>query len=224
MTVLGLIPARGGSKGIPGKNLAFVAGRPLLAWTCAAATESTRLDRVVCSTDSEEIAAAAAACGVEAPFRRPADLSGDETPMLDVVRDALGRFEDVSVVVLLQPTSPLRTAAHIDEAVERLAATGADSVVSVVEVPHAFTPGSVLRLEGDRLLPFEAGPPPTRRQDKLKLYARNGPAVLVVRADVVAGGSLYGEDCRPYPMAKLESLDVDDADDLALVDLLLRSR
>ena len=224
MTVLGLIPARGGSKGIPGKNLASVAGRPLLAWTCAAATESARLDRVVCSTDSDEIAAAAAACGVEAPFRRPAELSGDETPMLDVVRDALARFEDVSVVVLLQPTSPLRTAAHIDEAVELLEATGADSVVSVVEVPHAFTPGSVLRLEGDRLLPFEAGPPPTRRQDKPTLYARNGPAVLVVRADVVAGGSLYGDDCRPYPMAKLDSLDVDDADDLALVDLLIRSR
>jgi CMP-N-acetylneuraminic acid synthetase len=224
MTVLGLIPARGGSKGIPGKNLALVAGRPLLAWTCVAATESTRLDRVVCSTDSDEIAAAAVACDVEAPFRRPADLSGDETPMLDVVRDALGRFEDVSVVVVLQPTSPLRTAAHIDEAVERLEATGADSIVSVVEVPHAFTPGSVLRLEGDRLLPFDTGPPPTRRQDKPTLYARNGPAVLVVRADVVAGGSLYGDDCRPYPMTKLESLDVDDADDLALVDLLIRSR
>lgn len=224
MTVLGLIPARGGSKGIPGKNLAPVAGRPLLAWTCAAATESARLDRVVCSTDSDEIAAVAAACDVEAPFRRPAKLSADETPMLDVVRDALARFEDVSVVVVLQPTSPLRTAAHIDEAVERLEATGADSVVSVVEIPHAYTPGSVLRLEGDRLLPFEAGPPATRRQDKPTLYARNGPAVLVVRANVVGGGSLYGDDCRPYPMSKLESLDVDDADDLALVDLLIRSR
>ena len=112
MTVLGLIPARGGSKGIPDKNLAPVAGRPLLAWTCAAATESARLDRVVCSTDSDEIAAAATACDVEAPFRRPAELSGDETPMLDVVRDALARLEDVSVVVVLQPTSPLRTAAH----------------------------------------------------------------------------------------------------------------
>ena len=211
-------------RGSRGKNLALVAGRPLLAWTCDAATGSVRLDRVVCSTDSDEIADAAASCGVEVPFRRPVELSGDETPMLDVVSDALTRLEDVSVIVVLQPTSPLRTAAHIDEAVERLQATGADSVVSVVEVPHAFTPGSVLRLEGDRLLPFEAGPPPTRRQDKPTLYARNGPAVLVVRAEVVAGGSLYGDDCRPYPMQKLESLDVDDADDLALIDLLIRSR
>ena len=103
--------------------------------------------------------------------------------------------------MILQPTSPLRTAAHIDEAVELLEATGVDSIVSVVEVPHAFTPSSVLRLDDDRLLPFEAGPPPTRRQDKPTLYARNGPAVLVVRAEVVAGGSLYGDDCRPYPMA-----------------------
>ena len=117
--------------------------------------------------------------------------------MLDVVRDALTRFEDASVVVVLQPTSPLRTAAHIDEAVEQLEATGADSVVSVVEVPHAFTPGSVLRLEGDRLLPFEAGPPPTRRQDKPTLYARNGPAVLVVRAEVVAEARCTGTTAAP---------------------------
>jgi CMP-N-acetylneuraminic acid synthetase len=170
MRTLGVIPARGGSKGIPGKNLRLLAGRPLLAYTADAARGSRRLSRVVLSTDDEATAAAGRSLGLEVPFLRPADLAADDSPMLPVLRHAVEALSasgfEADAVVLLQPTSPLRRAEHIDAAIELLEATGADSVVSVVEVPHQFNPVSVMTLEGDRLKPFVPGPLVTRRQDK----------------------------------------------------------
>jgi CMP-N,N'-diacetyllegionaminic acid synthase len=224
MDVLGLIPARGGSKGIPRKNLAPLAGRPLLAWTCEAALTATSLTRVVVSTDDDEIAAEARRNGVEAPFRRPRELARDDTPMVDVVGHALGTVGDPGAVVLLQPTSPLRRAAHIDGAVELWLSTGAETVVSVVAVPHNFTPASLMRLEGDRVRPLGDGWGPLDRGQKETLYARNGPAVLVTRPDVVRGGSLYGEDVRAYVMSAADSVDVDGPEELALAELYLSSR
>lgn len=223
MDVLGLIPARGGSKGIPRKNLAPLGGRTLLAWTCDTAREAESPTRVVVSTDDDEIAAEAARCGVEV-LRRPAALASDSTPMLDVVAHALDELGEPDAVALLQPTSPFRRAEHVDAAVALLRESGADTVVSVVEVPHRFTPASLMRLDGTRLLPYGDGVGPLRRQDKERLYARNGPAVLVTRAAVVRAGTLYGDDVRPYVMAERDSLDVDGPDDLALAELLLRGR
>ena len=198
----------------------------MLAWTRQGlrSAASTRLDRVVCSTDSEEIAAAARSFGVEAPFIRPAELARDDTPMLDVVRHAIAELNNPDVLVVLQPTSPLSRATHIDAAVEQLETTGADSVVSVVEIPHAYTPGSVLRLDRTGCSRIRSHRTPTRRQDKPTLYARNGPAVLAYALEVVAARLAVRGRLPAYPMAKLESLDIDDADDLALADLLLRSR
>lgn len=226
MRTLGVVPARGGSKGIPGKNLRPVAGRPLLAYTADAIRESRRLTRAVVSTDDPAIADAARELALDVPFMRPSDLARDETPMLPVLQHALEalRPEGYDAVVLLQPTSPLRRGTHIDEAVALLEETGADSVVSVVEVPHQFSPVSVLRLEDGRLRPYQDGALPTRRQDKPRVYARNGPAVLAVRAGVLAGGSLYGADSRPLLMAVHDSYDIDSSDDLALVELLLARR
>jgi CMP-N,N'-diacetyllegionaminic acid synthase len=128
------------------------------------------------------------------------------------------------VIVLLQPTSPLRRAEHIDAAVDLLEQTGADSVVSVVEVPHQFNPVSVMRLDDGRLRPYEERAAVTRRQDKPLLYARNGPAVLAVRTRVLEAGSLYGDDCRPYVMPAADSLDIDTPDDLRFVELVLTTR
>jgi CMP-N,N'-diacetyllegionaminic acid synthase len=225
VTVLGVVPARGGSKGIPNKNLALLAGRPLLAYTAEAVRVSRRLSRCIVSTDDERVAEAARSLGLEVPFLRPSELASDDTPMLPVLRHAAReiarRGSPVDVVVLLQPTSPLRRAAHIDAAVDLLESTGADSVVSVVEVPHQFNPVSVMRLEAGRLLPFVDGPPVTRRQDKPRVYARNGPAVLAVRVRVLEAGSLYGDDCRPLIMTASESIDIDGPDDLALAELML---
>jgi CMP-N,N'-diacetyllegionaminic acid synthase len=228
MQVLGIIPARGGSKGIPNKNLAPIAGRPLLAYTADAVRGSTRVTRVIASTDDPEIASAARALGVDVPFMRPASLAADDTPMLPVVQHALAAMRDAGfaadAVALLQPTSPLRRAEHIDAGIELLERSGADAVVSVVEVPHQFNPVSVLRLSGDRLEPFLDGPLVTRRQDKPRLFARNGPAVLVVRALVIERGSLYGDDCRALVMTAEDSLDVDTPWDAALVEAVLSMR
>jgi CMP-N-acetylneuraminic acid synthetase len=229
MQVLGIIAARGGSKGMPNKNLRLLAGRPLLAYTAGAAQASRRLSRVIVSTDDPAIADAAQALGLDVPFMRPAGLAADDTPMLPVLQHGLAELARAGfaadAVVLLQPTSPLRRAEHIDAAIDLLESSGADSVVSVTEVPHQFNPVSVLRLDDEaRLTPYLAGPLVTRRQDKPRLFARNGPAVLAVRAAVVAGGSLYGNDCRALVMSARESVDIDTVDDLEMVELLMMKR
>jgi CMP-N-acetylneuraminic acid synthetase len=225
MRVLGVVPARGGSKGVPQKNLRLLAGRPLLAYTADAARASRRLARVILSTDDPAIADAGRALGLDVPFMRPGDLAADDTPMLPVLQHAVrelarGGF-DADVAVLLQPTSPLRRAEHIDAAVDLLESSGADSVVSVTEVPHQFNPVSVMALEDGRLTPFAAGPPILRRQDKPRVFARNGPAVLAVRVTTLDRGSLYGEDCRALVMSAEESVDIDSAADLEYAEFLM---
>jgi CMP-N,N'-diacetyllegionaminic acid synthase len=219
MEVVALIPARGGSKGIPRKNLAPLGGRPLLAWTVDAARESRSITRVVVSTEDDELAEAARGLGAEV-LDRPPELAADETPMQSVIAHALEELAAVpEVLVLLQPTSPLRRAEHVDEAVDLLLASGADSVVSVVKVPHRYRPGSLMALDGERLVHL-ADDHAATRQEKPLVYARNGPAVLVLRPDRI-GTDLYGGDCRPYVMGARESLDVDEPFDLELAELLL---
>ena len=206
------------------------------------------------STEDEEIAGVARQLGVEVPFLRPAHLAADETPMLDVLTDLVASLEQreqyrPDVLVLLQPTSPFRRAGHIDAAVDLLTSSGADSVVTVVPVPHQFTPSSLMQLQGDRLVPWTDGPPegghyesgdvvsggenvvsgfsrtPTRRQDKPLLFARNGPAVVAVRTPVVIDGhTLYGPDTRGLVMPREESFDIDDAFDLEVAERLMASR
>lgn len=230
MKILGLITARGGSKGIPRKNLALLAGRPLLAYTCEVALGCRSLDRVVLSTDDEEIAAVGRGFGVELPFFRPKEFAGDQSGVVDVVLHAaewLERHEDwrPDVVAVLQPTSPLRTSRHIDEAVSMLQGTGADTVVSVVKVPHRFVPQKTLRLEEGRLvsaLGVAGQGAPLRRQDLPTLYARNGPAVLVVRLEsVLRDRGFYGGAVVPIEMGQIESIDIDDPEDLFLAEAVL---
>ena len=226
--VLGVIPARGGSKGIAGKNLALVGGRPLLAYTADAARASRTLTHVIVSTDDAAIADAARGLGLDVPFMRPASLAADDTPMLPVLQHAVAemaaRHVHADAVVLLQPTSPLRRGEHIDAAVSLLVTSGADAVVSVVDVPHQFNPVSVMRMADDRLEPFLDGPTVTRRQDKPRVFARNGPAVLVTRTPVLTAGSLYGTDCRGLVMRAEESLDVDSPWDLTVLEAILARR
>jgi CMP-N,N'-diacetyllegionaminic acid synthase len=229
MGVFGLVPARGGSKGIPGKNIAACGGRPLIGWTCEAATKSARLERTILSTDSDEIARVAREWGIEAPFMRPSELAQDATPSIHVMQHALDWLEksgaDVTALALLQPTSPLRTGAHIDAAVELFAESGADTVVSVVKVPHNFHPSSVMLDDGGWLKPFEGERHAIkRRQDLAPVLARNGPAVLIVSTALVRSGRLYEDRTRAYLMSAEESVDVDDASDLRYADFLLRSR
>jgi CMP-N-acetylneuraminic acid synthetase len=229
MNILGLIPARGGSKAIPRKNIFPLAGTPLLGYTCQAATASRVLTRVLLNTDDPEIAEVGRKYGVETPFLRPAQLAEDETPILPVIRHTLGWLDanqdfHTDVVVLLQPTSPLRGARHIDAAVDLLIDSGADTVVSVQEVPHQFNPISVMRLDEQGCLqPYLEGDLVLRRQEKPQVYARNGPAVLVIRRQVVESGRLYGDRVLPLIMNPLDSLDVDDEDDLTLLEALIQA-
>jgi CMP-N,N'-diacetyllegionaminic acid synthase len=228
VAIIGIVPARGGSKGIVGKNLVSCGGRPLIAYTFDAARGAASLDRVLLSTDSPEIAACAREYGVEVPFVRPADLAGDDVPMAAVVRHALAWLEaegtTVDGLVLLQPTSPLRQSVHIDDAVAHFRERAAASVVSVVEVPHHCNPVSVMVSEGGLLRPFLAGAAILRRQDKPRVWARNGPAVLVMRPSTVRGPTLYGEPCVGYEMDRQSSIDVDTRDDLELAEWLLKRR
>ena len=182
------------------------------------------------STDDRDIAAAAGALGADVPFLRPQHLAGDDTPMLDVLRDLVDSLERreayrPDILVLLQPTSPFRRAEQIDAAVDLLTTSDADSVVTVVPVPHRFAPGSLMQLDDDRLSPYLDGPAPMRRQDKPRLFARNGPAIVAVRTHVVTEQrTLYGPDTRAVVMAREDSLDIDDVFDLELAELLLTGR
>jgi len=233
MRILGLIPARGGSKGIPRKNIFPVAGKPLLAWTCEAALASKSLSRVVLSTDDEEIAEVGRAWGVEVPFLRPAELATDTATSVDVALHALDWLEEhegwhAEVIVLLQPTSPLRTATHIDEAVAVFNVAAADTVVSVVPVRHNLSPFTLMRLENGRLYDFWDQPLPFdryRRQETPPLFARNGPALLVTRAQTLrCRKSFYGDFVAAYVMTEEESLDIDTPADLALAEWRLARR
>ena len=225
MSVIGLIPARGGSKRVPRKNISRCAGQPLLAWTARAALDSRALDRVILSTDDEEIAALGRSLGLEVPFLRPPEISQDEAPMLPVMLHALDwaleQGDAVEAQVLLQPTSPLRRSAHIDEAVTLFRESGAESLVSVVEVYHGQHPLVTYKLSDNRLAPYFPGQDP---EGAPPAFARNGPAILINRPEVIRRGERLSEDLVAYVMAPEDSLDIDTPFDLALADLLMARR
>jgi len=210
--VLAVIPARGGSKGLPGKNILPVQGRPLLAWTADAALAARALDRVVVSSDADAILAAARACGVE-PLRRPAELATDTATTLDVIVHALDACPGHDVVVVLQPTSPLRSAADIDGALERFAATGAPSCVSVCEAEQS--PYWMYRLgAGQALLPVVDGTPQaTRRQELPTVYVLNGAVYVADTAWLRTTRAFVAAGTVAHVMPVERSLDIDTAQD-----------
>lgn len=217
MRSLGIIPARGGSRSIPWKNLAELKGKHLIGYTIEAALASS-LTKVIVSTDAERIRKVAEKFGAEV-IMRPPDLARDDTPTLPVLVHAFetlgGEFD---YVVTLQPTSPFRTAKHIDEALNLFRShPSADTLVSVVEVPHNMVPSSLMRLEEGRLETLsDAGRTILRRQDKPKLFARNGPAILIMTPEQMRSGELYSGVTLPYVMDWFSSVDIDDDDNLAL--------
>lgn len=230
--MLGLIPARGGSKGISHKNIAPLCGKPLIAWTIEAARQSC-LDRLVLSSDDSEIILAARAVGgVDVPFVRPAELADDNTPGIDVIIHAvrwLRDHEDYSpdAVMLLQPTSPLRRREHINEAVALFETRGADSLVSVVKAPHNMIPESLMRMNEagwlERLQSFDERR--NIRQTKPVYYARNGAAIyLVLTSLLLEKQTLYGERMVAYEMDREDSVDIDDTFDLEVCEWLLKRR
>lgn len=215
--ILGLIPARGGSKGIPGKNIRLLNGKPLLYYAVQAANKSGLVDRLILTTDSNEIASTGRELGIEVPFLRPTELARDDTPMLPVIEHTLHFVEaqgwQPDIILLLQPTAPLRRGEHIRQAVELLTQTKCDSVVSVVEVPRHYVPDFVLRLEDGKLHPFLDMPLATRRQDARPAYSRDGTIYAFWRNVLVEKKNIYGDDCRPLIIPEDQSCNLDTMDD-----------
>lgn len=220
-SVLALIPARGGSKGLPGKNIRPLKGKPLIGWSIEAARASRYVSRIVVSSDDEEILAVARDQGAETPFRRPASLAGDATPGMDVVLHALDQLAGFEWVVLLQPTSPLRLSADIDAAIEQCLKTNAPACVSVCEAPASpwwmFEVGAECRMRS--FLPAEQRP--VRRQDLPDLYALNG-AVYVAKTEWLRMSlSFLTEETVAYVMPPARSVDIDTLFDFQLAECLL---
>jgi CMP-N,N'-diacetyllegionaminic acid synthase len=227
--ILALVPARGGSKGLPGKNVRPLAGHSLIEYAARVARESGVVDRAVITTESPELAAEGRRAGLEAPFLRPAALAADDTPMQPVIEHALDALASAGVrpeiVLLLQPTSPLRTPAHLREAVRLLRETAADSVVSVVEVPRHLSPDYVMRVEGGQLKPFlPEGARVTRRQDARQAFVRDGTVYAFWTKTLVDQGSIYGTHCRPLLVDAADSITIDTAADWDAAERMMRLR
>lgn len=224
---VGLITARGGSKSIPQKNVRLLAGKPLIAWTIEAALRSQGLSRVIVSTDDEEIARVSREWGADVPFMRPAELAQDDSPHLGVIRHALGWLAsenepELDYLMLLQPTSPLRTTADIDSAIALCKEKDADAVVSVC-LTHDH-PYLTKQLTPDgRLLDFVEKPPGyLARQTLPPAFALNGAIYLVRRSLLLERDDWYTDRTFAYIMPAERSLDIDTPWDLHLVDLILR--
>jgi CMP-N,N'-diacetyllegionaminic acid synthase len=229
MRILGLIPARGGSKGVPAKNIRPLAGKSLIqrAYECGMAADV--LERIVLSTDNPAIADHGCSIGVAVPFVRPADLATDVASMLDVVLHALDRLRELDgyepdAVLLLQPTAPLRTPEHIRKAVERLG--GNDSVCSVVPLPKDLCPHYVMRIRADEYLDYflPDGASYTRRQDVPQAYKRDGTIFLTRSRVLMEQRSFYGARCVPLLIDAAESLNIDTPEDWAAAERALADR
>lgn len=228
MNLVAIIPARGGSRGLPGKNVKLLDGKPLIAYTIEEALRTPSLSRTIVSTDDSKIAEVAKRYGAEVPFLRPPQFAQDNTPMIEVLLHCLNVLEEencvVDALVLLQPTSPLRKAKHITDCTNLFLNNKPDSVVSVMEVPHHYSAGTTAKLTEGKLLPleFKNFEPQIGRQYKEVLFARNGPAIAILKPNVLRCGSFYGSNICGYKMDRWSSIDIDDADDFRLAQLVMK--
>lgn len=224
LRVLAVITARGGSKGVVGKNLRPIGGRPLIGWTIDEAAKSKYIDRTILTSDDDAIIDFALAEGCEAPFVRPDHLATDEATSLDVVRHALDEEgAGFDLLVLLQPTSPFRTARDIDAAVDKMLAEDARTCISVCEVSKS--PHWMFEIkDGERLTPVlkvEDVPRNTRRQDLPPVYIVNGAVYVAYIADLLGDGNFIDDDTVGYIMPVDRSLDIDHELDLKVAELML---
>lgn len=226
MSVLALIPARSGSKGVPGKNIRLLAGKPLITHTIDAALASRGIDRVVVSTDCPRIASVSLQAGAEVPFLRPQALAEDQTPMVAVVQHTLAALGQGGwtprLVVLLQPTSPLRTAHHIEEALTIFRSSTADSLAGVTLAQQS--PFWMQQVDDTGFLrPVLKGPTFDRRQDLPPVYVLNG-AIYITTPSLAARGQILGSRVLPYIMDVEDSVDIDTEGDLQLASALINRR
>ena len=218
MEILAIIPARGGSKRIPRKNIKKLSGQSLLSYSASAALGSEILNRTILTTDDEEIRRVGLDLGLEVPFLRPGDLAKDDTPSLPVIKHAVQMLEALEgykpdIIVILQTTSPFRTSKHIDDALKIFLKSDSASLVSVTEVPHNMNPYSIMQLKKDGTIkPFlKYDENNNLRQKKPIFYARNGAAIYICTYQcLMKKNSLYGDKIVPFFMNKETSIDLDD--------------
>ena len=222
--ILGLIPARGGSKGIPRKNILPLAGKPLIAWTIEEAKKSKYIDRLILSSEDEEIIRIAKKWGCEVPFIRPAELAEDDTPGIEPVLHAIKALgEKYDYIVLLQPTSPLRLVIDIDGCIEACISSNVPSCVSVTEVyEHPYWMYTIT--EGGFLTPLiPQNEKINRRQDLPKVYILNG-AVYVAETDwLIQNRSFLTESTKAFVMPRDRSLDIDNDIDFKLCEMFINN-
>jgi CMP-N,N'-diacetyllegionaminic acid synthase len=224
-TAIGIIPARAGSKGLPGKNTRLLCGKPLIVWTIEKALRSRHLDRVVVTTDSEEIAAIAREAGAEVPFTRPAELATDTANSYDVIRHALAYLTPTifDYTVLLEPTSPLREDGDIDRAVGALdqASDRFDSIVTLGEV-HEH-PSIVKKIHEQSIKPFVSNmASPTRRQDAQLAYFPYGVAYAAKTQVLLSENTFYTERCMGLPIQRYQNYEIDDLFDFLCVETVMK--
>ena len=224
MFAFGIIPARGGSKGLPGKNLMRIGPLSLIGHAVASARESRLLTRTIVSTDDPAIAAEARAVGAEAPFSRPGDLASDEAGMIPVLQHAVRWLEGTGarpdLVVLLQPTSPFRTGADIDAVIRKVGDAGADSAQTLTDV--SYHPFFMSTLEGDRVQPLFPSERDkyVRRQDTPPVYQPSGSVYAVRRATLMDEGRILGRDHRGVVMGWESSIKIDTEWEFRLAELV----
>lgn len=218
--ILAIIPARGGSKGVPRKNIRELAGKPLIAWTIKEAKKSKYIDRLILSTEDDEIIEVAKQYGCEVPFKRPIELAQDDTPGIDPVLHAIEQCPGYDYVVLLQPTSPLRTVDDIDGCIEQLfSSDGTNFCVSVTEPEKS--PYWMYTLEDERMVPLlPKDTLVTRRQDLPKVYALNGAIYVAKTEKLIEEKSFLSSNTSGYIMPQERSFDIDTLIDFTICDLL----
>lgn len=228
-TCLGVIPARGGSKGIPRKNIKDLGGKPLIAWTVEAARASIFLDYFVVSTDDDEIAAVARQYGAPVPFMRPKDLATDSARALPVLQHAISWIKEhegraFDYCMMLQPTSPFRLPEDIDESIRLIVDTGADSVFAMKKlVDFSLAKLKVLDADG-RILPLaeeEKGESKPRSELGAAIYKRNC-AVYLTKTDLIVRGDMFGADSRAYVMPEERSVDINEPMDFEIAEFMVQ--
>ena len=229
--ILGVIPARGGSKGLPGKNIKMLAGKPLIFWTIDAAKKSRYIDEFIVSTDDVKIAEVSRRFGAKVPFMRPRELSMDKTTSIDVMIHALNHFEDKGIcfdyMIMLEPTSPLREADDIDKSIEMLInnRSGAVSIVGIGKVEAAHPVFDVMIDNKGLIKPYvgdfiKAG----RRQDLSELYFFEGTVYVSDVKELYKRKSYYHDKTLGYVVPKWKSLEVDDLMDLMCIETILKNK
>jgi len=231
-SIMAVITARGGSKGVPRKNIRSLSGKPLIAWSIEAARKSKYVDRVIVSTEDMEIRDISVENGAEVPFLRPAELAADSSSSVDTVMHLLKKMEEdfkyaPDYILLLQPTSPLRNEAHINAAIELLFQNNSkfDSLISITELEHPVYWNKIVGAGGElkNFMDYDKKRN-YRRQDFENIYRLNGAIYLIERKAFISNKSFETERTLPFIMDKSSSVDIDTEDDFQLAEYYVKRK